>query len=113
MICAPAVGPKVESSFVDELKNVSEKGFTAAEVDGAKKAYLDARMVGRSTDTALLALLVSHEQIDRPLDWDAALEVKIAALTADQVNAAFRRHIDPANLSIVKAGDFKAAGVYK
>jgi zinc protease len=109
----PGVGPKVEASFVDELKNVYEKGFTAAEVDGAKKAWLDSRMVGRSTDAALLNLLVSHEQINRPLQWDADLETKIAALTADQVNAAFRRHIDPANLSIVKAGDFKAAGVYK
>ncbi len=35
------------------------------------------------------------------------------ALTLDQVNAAFRKHIDPAAVSIVKAGDFKAAGVYK
>jgi zinc protease len=109
----PGVGPKVESSFVDELKNVYEKGFTAAEVEGARKAYLDARLVGRATDAALVNLMVSHEQINRPLQWDADLESKIAALTADQVNAAFRRHIDPANLSIVKAGDFKAAGVYK
>ena len=109
----PGVGPKVEASFVDELKNVYEKGFTSAEVERAKKAYLDARLVSRATDAALMTLLVSHEQIGRPLRWDADLEARIAALTADQVNAAFRRHIDPANLSIVKAGDFKAAGVYK
>jgi zinc protease len=109
----PGVGPKVEASFVDELKNVYEKGFTQAEVEGATKAWLDSRVVSRSTDQALLALMVSHEQIGRPLQWDADLETKIAALTADQVNAAFRRHIDPTKLSIVKAGDFKAAGVYK
>ena len=98
---------------MDELKKVYEKGFTAAEVDGAKKALLDARMVGRSTDGALLNLMVSHEQLNRPLKWDADLEAKIQALTADQVNAAFRKHIDPNGVSIVKAGDFKAAGVYK
>jgi zinc protease len=109
----PGAGPKVESSFVDELKNVYEKGFTQAEVDGAKKAWLETRPAARSTDAALVALMVSHDQIGRPLQWDADLESKIAALTAEQVNAAFRRHIDPANLSIVKAGDFKAAGVYK
>jgi zinc protease len=109
----PGVGPKVETSFVDELKNVYEKGFTAAEVEGAKRAWLDSRVVSRATDGALLSLLVSHEQIDRPLQWDADLEARIAALTADQVNAAFRRHINPADLSIVKAGDFKAAGAYK
>ena len=109
----PAVGPKVESSFLDELKNVYDKGFTAAEVDNAKKAWLDARLVGRSTDGALLNLMVSHEELDRPFKWDADLEAKIQALTADQVNAAFRKHIDPNGVSIVKAGDFKAAGVYR
>ncbi len=109
----PGVGPKVEASFVDELKSVYDKGFTPAEVEGAKKAWLETRPAARSTDAALVGLMVSHEQINRPLKWDADLETKIAALSADQVNAAFRRHIDPANLSIVKAGDFKAAGVYK
>jgi zinc protease len=109
----PGVGPRVEASFLDELKNVYEKGFTAAEVDAAKKAYLDSRMIGRSTDAALLNLIATHEQLNRPLTWDADLESKIQALTVDQVNAAFRKHIDPNAVSIVKAGDFKAAGVYK
>ena len=108
----PAVGPKVESSFVDELKKVHESGFTAAEVAAARKAYLDSRLIGRSTDGALLALMVSHEQIDRPLKWDADLESRIQALTVEQINAAFRKHIDPNGLSIVKAGDFKTAGAY-
>ena len=79
----------------------------------AKKAYLDSRMVGRSTDGALLSLVASHEQLDRPFKWDADLEAKIQALTAEQINAAFRKHIDPNGVSIVKAGDFEAAGVYK
>ncbi len=108
----PAVGPKVESSFVDELKKVYESGFTAAEVAAAKQAYLDSRLIGRSTDGALLGLMVSHEQIGRPFKWDADLEARIQALTVEQINAAFRKHIDPGGLSIVKAGDFKTAGAY-
>ena len=109
----PAFGPRVEASFVDELQKVYREGFTAAEVEAAKKAYLDSRMVGRSTDAALLGLLVSHEQLDRPFTWDADFERKVGALTADQVNAAFKKRVDPASLSIIKAGDFKAAGVFK
>jgi predicted Zn-dependent peptidase len=35
------------------------------------------------------------------------LDAKIEALTVEQINAAFRRNIDPDALSIVKAGDFK------
>jgi hypothetical protein len=34
-------------------------------------------------------------------------------LTPAQISDAFRRHVDASALTIVKAGDFKAAGVYQ
>ena len=109
----PAFGPKVEASFVDELKKTVKDGFTAAEVEAGKKAYLDSRRVARGGDAQLLAAIASNELLGRTMLWEAQVEAKIAALTVDQVNAAFRRHIDPSKLSIVKAGDFKAAGVFQ
>jgi zinc protease len=109
----PANGPKVEFSFVDELKKTWQSGFTAAEVAEAKKAYLDSRLVSRSQDAALLTLIAQHEQDNRTLQWDEQLERKIQALTPAEVNAAFHKHVDPAALTIVKAGDWKAAGVYQ
>ena len=109
----PAFGPKVEASFVDELKKTVKDGFTAAEVEAGKKAYLDSRRVARGGDAQLLGAIASNELLGRTMLWEADVERKIAALTVDQVNAAFRRHIDPSKLSIVKAGDFKAAGVFQ
>jgi zinc protease len=109
----PANGPKVEFSFKDELAKTIKDGFNDKEVAEARKAYLDSQMVSRSQDAALLSLLVSREQLGRTLDWDEQLEKKIAALTPAQISEAFRRHVDAASLSIVKAGDFKAAGVYQ
>jgi len=106
-------GPKVEFSFTDELAKTLKDGFTAQEVAAAKRAYLDSRMVGRSSDTSLLSLLVSHELQSRTMKWDEQLEQRIQSLTVEQINAAFRKHVDAAALSIVKAGDFKAAGVYQ
>jgi zinc protease len=41
------------------------------------------------------------------------MEAKIAAVTADQVSAAFRKYVDPAQMTVVKAGDFKKAGVWQ
>jgi predicted Zn-dependent peptidase len=41
------------------------------------------------------------------------MDAELDALTLDQVNAAFRRHVDASAISIVKAGDFKAADVYQ
>jgi zinc protease len=108
----PGFGPKVESSFVDELKKVWTTGFTAAEVAEAKKAYRDARTIARSTDAALLSFMAQHDQLSRPYAFDSDVEAKIQALTPDEINAAFKKHIDPNGLSIVKAGDFKAVGVF-
>ena len=70
-------------------------------------------MVGRSQDQSLLSLILAREEFDRTLAWDEQMDAKIEALTPDQINAAFRRHVDPAAVAIVKAGDFKAAAVYQ
>src|ERR1700730_17093776 len=111
-ISNPKNTPKVESSFRDELAKILANGFTADEVAAAKKAIRDQRIVGRSQDMALLGLLTAREEFDRTMQWDEQMDAKLEALTADQVNAAFRRHVSLDQLSIVKAGDFKAAGVY-
>jgi zinc protease len=56
---------------------------------------------------------MSRERYGRTLQFDQALDDKVSALTPDQVSAAFRRHIDPSGLALVKAGDFKKANVYQ
>jgi zinc protease len=109
----PANGPKVEFSFKDELVRTLKDGFTEQEVTEAKKAYLESRLAGRSQDAALLANLASHEQLNRTMKWDEQLETRIQSLTAQQISDAFRKHVDAASLTIVKAGDWKAANVYQ
>jgi len=111
-ISNPKNTPKVEASFVDELSKTLSGGFTVEEVAAAKNALHDQRVVGRSQDGALLGLIATREEFNRTLDWDTQMDAKLEALTADQVNAAFRRHVSVIELSIVKAGDFKAAGAY-
>ena len=110
-ICAPQNAPKVEAGVKDELARALKDGFTADEVATARKAWLEERMVSRSQDQVLLTNLTQGERFDRTLKWDEAFEAKVAAVTPEQVSEAFRRHIDPSGLLIVKAGDFKKAGV--
>jgi zinc protease len=50
---------------------------------------------------------VNHLYRQRSFAWDARLEQRIAALTPEEVDAALRRHLDPARLSVMSAGDFK------
>jgi zinc protease len=112
-LSAPQNTPKVEASFRDELAKTLKEGFTADEVAAAKKAWLQERGMSRSEDGALVGLFAARQRFDRTLKFDESLEAEVASLTAEQISEAFRRHIDPATLVSVKAGDFKKAGVWQ
>ncbi len=112
-ISNPQNAPKVEVSIKDELARTVKDGFTADEVAAAKKSWLETRSVQRSQDQNLLNTIAGRERFDRTMKWDEALETKVAALTPEQISEAFRRHVDPAALTVVKAGDFKRAGVFQ
>jgi zinc protease len=110
-ISNPKNVPAVEASFRDELTKTLANGFTAAELADAKKSIRDQRIVSRSNDSGLQGLIMTREQLDRTLAWDEKIDAAIDDLTLDQVNAAFRKRVNVAGISIVKAGDFKKAGV--
>jgi zinc protease len=110
-ICNPANAPKVEASFKDELKTVLEKGYTATEIEAAKKSWAQARQVSRANDGELIARLTNGLYFGRTLAFDAELEAKVKALTADQIKAAMQKHLSVDGLSFVRAGDFAKAKV--
>jgi zinc protease len=104
---APQNSGKVEAALRDELTKAFEQGFLTAEVEKAKKSWLEAQNVRRSDDLSLARRLVQLGYDDRTMTWEAGLEQRVAALTAEQVNGALRRHIDLAQVSTFKAGDFR------
>ena len=108
----PQNTPKMEQFFKEELDRALKGGFTEEEVTAAKKSYHDQRVVGRSQDAQLLRLIAVREEYGRTLDWDTQMDAKLEALTAAQVSAAFRKHVNASAISIVKAGDFKKAGAF-
>ncbi len=105
-IYAPQNRERIEALVQEELRKAFTSGFTDIEVNTAKKGYLEARQIARGQDAALAGKLMSYLVLDRTLEWDLLLEARIAALTPQQILEALRRHIDPARLSVYKAGDF-------
>jgi len=79
----------------------------AEEIEAGKRSVLEARRLARAQDRALAGRLSHYLFVNRSFAWDIDFEAKIAALTPQQVNAALRRHIDPAKLAMVVAGDLK------
>jgi zinc protease len=110
-ICAPQNAPKVEASFKDEVKKILEEGYSAAEVEAAKKSWSQARQVSRANDGELIGKLVNGLYFGRTLAFDAELEAKVKALTPEQIKAAMKKLIDVDSLTYVRAGDFKKANV--
>ncbi len=106
-IFAPQNRERVERAVREELERAVRQGFTPEEVKTGKQALLEARRMARTQDRALANRLSSYLFMKRTFAWDVEFEAKIAALTPAQVNAALKRHFEPAKLSLVSAGDFK------
>jgi len=106
-IFAPQNRERVERAIREEIERAVREGFAADEVEAGRHSVLQARRLARTQDRALASRLSSYSFAKRSFAWDIALEEKIASLSAAEVNAALKRHIDPSRLAIILAGDFK------
>jgi zinc protease len=91
----------------EEVARMAAQGVTAAELARAKKDILEGRKQGRADPGALVGGLSSLAE--RGETWAAAQkrDEALAAVTVEQANAAWRKHIKPDNFIISTAGDFK------
>jgi zinc protease len=98
---------KVTSDVMEELALFLKDGPTEKELADAKTAFVEGQKVGRTSDEAIAAQIASHLDIGRSFAHEAQQEQAILALTPDKVKDAFRKHVDPKKLVIIRAGDFK------
>lgn len=110
-ISAPQNTPKVEASFKDEIAQILEKGYTAEEVEAAKKSWAQQRQVSRANDRELVGQLTGYRFINRTMAFDEELLKKVQALSPAQIQAAMKKHFEPSKMSFYRAGDFKTANV--
>ncbi|UXH77271.1 M16 family metallopeptidase [Roseateles amylovorans] len=91
----------------DELRRMSEQGITPDELRRAKADLMEARRQARADDGELAAGLLS--QRDQGETWadEDKQDAQVQALTVEQVNAAWRRHIRLDGFVTSTVGDFK------
>jgi len=104
-IAAPQNLQRLDAAIRAELARAVKDGFTATELAGAKSGLMQQRQQTRADDGALAAGWTSYMYRGRTYDWSRQFEAKLMAVTLAQLNAAFRKAIDPARLSVVMAGD--------
>jgi zinc protease len=109
-IAAPQNLRKLDAAVRAEVARAVKDGFTAAELADAKSGLMQQRLQNRANDAVLASGWTGFLYRGRTYEWSAAFEQKLMAVTLPQLNAAFRKAIDPARLSVVMAGDQGKAG---
>ncbi|MEO5692134.1 MAG: pitrilysin family protein [Usitatibacter sp.] len=105
-IAAPTNISKVETAFKEEIARALKTGFTEAEVSAAKSGIIQIRVQTRAQDGALANGWANYMYLNRTFAFSKQFEDNVRALKVADVNAALRKYIDPAKITVVKAGDF-------
>ena len=105
-IFAPQNLPRVDAAWRAELARSVQDGFTQAELDEARTALLNMRRLGRAQDAAVASQLVRNLYLGRRFTLSQQVDDALATVTLEQMNAAWRRYIDPAKAATAWAGDF-------
>lgn len=110
---ATSLVDKGEAAARRELVRWFEHGVTADELAAQKSNYVGVFKLGLATTGGMAAaLLEALERGDDPGAVDT-LGAQVEALTLAEVNAAIRRHLDPARMVSVRAGELPASAAAK
>ncbi|MBA2721914.1 MAG: insulinase family protein [Methylibium sp.] len=106
-IFAPSNRAKVEAAFKGELARALKDGFTAAELNEAKRGLVSARQLARSQDARLASTLAGNLELDRTFALAQKVDDALSRMTVEEANAALRKYILPEQLVFALGGDFK------
>ena len=106
-IFAPQNQAKVEAALKEELARSLKDGFTQAELDHGRGGLLNFRRLSRAQDSSVAGQLAQNLYLDRRFAYAQQVDDAMAKLTLDQLNAAWRKYIQPDRLVLAWGGDFK------
>jgi zinc protease len=106
-IFAPQNQPKVEAAFQEELARSLKDGFTQAELDEGRSGLLNFRRLARAQDAGVTEQISGNLYVNRTFGFAQKVDEALAKLTLADINAAWRKHIDPQRLVMAWGGDFK------
>ena len=108
-IFAPQNQGRLDAAWREELARSLKDGFTQTELDEARSALLNLRRLGRAQDAAVAGQALGNLRLQRRFAVSQGIDDKLAASTLAQVNAAWRKYIDPQQVATAWGGDFKPA----
>ena len=102
--CDPPNVSKAKGLIIRDLEQMRTQNVSDAELHQAKALLLRSIPLGESSEEAVAGGLLGRAEIGLPLDEPIVAAKKYSALTADDVKAAFAKHIQPDNLVQIVRG---------
>jgi zinc protease len=106
-IFAPQNRAQVEAAVQEVMAGTRDAGFTQAELEQNRIGLLGLRRLARAQDATVAAQLAQNLHLKRTFALSQQVDAALERLTLADVNAAFRKYVDPARWSIAWGGDFK------
>ena len=106
-IFAPQNRAAVETAFRQELERALKDGFNEHELADAKQSLLSSRRLARAQDANLAGGISANLRLGRTFAISQKVDEQLAGATLAQVNAALRKHLQPASFVFGFGGDFK------
>lgn len=95
--------------FMYELKRMREEKVGAEELESAKRAIVGSFALSLEQPQALLQNIVTQKLYDLPADYWDTYPQKVAAITAEDVQAIAQKYIDLDHLQVIAVGDASKA----
>jgi zinc protease len=107
---APALLDKGIASTRRQLDAWHADGVTDAELQRAKSEFAGTYQVGLATSGGMAGTILVMLNRGMPLAFIDEYPARVNATTREEVNGAIRKHLDPAKMTLVKAGTVGTAG---
>jgi predicted Zn-dependent peptidase len=91
--------------FMYELKRLRDEKVGAEEIENAKRAIVGGFALSLEQPQFLLQNIITQKLYDLPADYWDTYPQKVAAVTAEDVQAVARKYIDLDHLQVVAVGD--------
>ena len=106
-IAAPENMENVITALKEETQLVVEQGFTEEELNNAVQGYIKSRSRSWAENNVIASVLIDISKYQRDLSFYDQQVNAVKALTLNDVQQAFKKHIASQKLNVFKAGDFE------
>jgi zinc protease len=103
----PANVDRAVASIDEEVARLVTDGLTPKELDESRRYLIGSIPRSLETNAGIANFLQITEFFDLGLDYDVRLPDLLGAVTADEVNTAARRALDPDRATVVIAGPYQ------